>query len=300
MFGAVILFLASCLKQGTMNTDPANASNVVEFANTGSNSTVSGVPEFYSDLGVLSAGGSKTFNINVHYAGVGTAPSDITVTLAIDAATLASYNATNGTAKEVPAATVYNFPTSVVIKQGTNQTTIKATVVVSADFNFNKAYAIPLKIASVSSGIISANYGSAVYSFGVRNKFDGVYQLKGHHNRVPYNYPYDVTMSMMTLGVSSVGFYFDDAGSWGHPIGTSSGVSWYGAAISPVIVFDAATDLVASVFNQGGATPITMYTGAGSGVSRFDPATHNIYVYWNYNNNPARAFFDTLNYIGPR
>jgi hypothetical protein len=43
-----------------------------------------------------------------------------------------------------------------------------------------------------------------------------------------------------------------------------------------------------------------MFTGAGSRVSLFDPATHNITVDWNYNANPLRAFFDDLEYIGPR
>jgi hypothetical protein len=96
MLGVLMISLSSCLKEGVMNTDPNYASNVIEFANTGDNYTTSGVPGYYSDLGSVKVGGSKNFNINVHYTGPGNAPSDITVTLAIDAATLATYNAANG------------------------------------------------------------------------------------------------------------------------------------------------------------------------------------------------------------
>ena len=86
----------------------------------------------------------------------------------------------------------------------------------------------------------------------------------------------------------------------GHPIGTADGISWYGASITPVIKFDPATNLVVDVYNIGSSTPITMFTGAGSRVGKYDPQTKKIIVDWNYNDNPLRAFFDDLTYIGPR
>ena len=76
-------------------------------------------------------------------------------------------------------------------------------------------------------------------------------------------------------------------------------VSWYGSAIAPVVVFDLATNFVTNVFNQGGATPISIYTGAGSGQGR-QAADKTMYIYWRYNANDARAFVDTLTYVGPR
>lgn len=299
--GASVLMFASCLKEGAMNTDPSKATNVIEFANTGDNTAPSGIPGYYTDLGVLAAGDSAKFNINVHYTGPGTATSDITVTLGTDQASLTTYNTTNGTSKEMPPASVASFPTSVVIKKGTSQTTVQATVKISPDFNYNKAYALPIKITAVSTGIISGNYGVSVYSFGVRNKYDGVYKLRGYHTRVPYNFPYsDITMEMRTLGANAVGFYWPDAGSFGHPIGVGPGsVSWYGSAISPVVVFDLATNLVTNVYNQGGATPISIYTGPGSGQGR-QAADKTMYIYFRYNANDARGFLDTLTYVRPR
>ena len=67
MLGVLMISLSSCLKEGVMNTDPNYASNVIELANTGDNVTTSGIQGYYSDLGSVAAGASKTFNINVHY-----------------------------------------------------------------------------------------------------------------------------------------------------------------------------------------------------------------------------------------
>ncbi len=299
--GASVIMFASCLKEATMNTDPSQATNVIELNNSGDNIAPSGIAGYYEDLGVLAAGDTAKFNINVHYTGPGTAPADIVVTLATDANSLATYNTANGTTLETPPATVASFPTSVTIKKGTSQTTVSAVVKLSADFNFNKAYALPIKITAVSSGLISGNYAASVYSFGVRNKYDGVYKLSGYHTRVPYNFPYsNITMEMRTVGATAVGFYWPDAGSFGHPIGVGVGsVSWYGSAIAPVVVFDAATNVVSNVYNQGGSTPISIYTGAGSGQGR-QAADKTMYIYWRYNANDARGFLDTLKYVGPR
>ena len=301
--GSAVLMLASCLKEANMNTDPSTATNVIELANTTDNTAPAGVPGYYIDLGVLAAGDSAKFNINVHYTGPGTAPNDITVTLSKDDATLTTFNTTNGTSKVAPVATVINFPSTVVIKKGTSQTTVQATVTLSSDFNFNAAYALPIKISAVSSGVISGNFGSSVYAFGVRNKYDGVYRMKGFHTRSPYNFPYDETMEMRTLGAASVGYYWPAAGAFGHPIGIgpNNTLNWYGGSISPVVVFDPATNLVTNIYNQGSTTtPISIYTGAGSGQCRQDQSTKTMYLYWRYNANDARGFLDTLTYLHAR
>lgn len=168
--------------------------------------------------------------------------------------------------------------------------------------NPSLTYGLGFRILSSTEGKVTVN-NTLVIVIGAKNKYDGVYQMKGVHNRVPYNFPYDTEMHMITTGASSVIFYWPDAGSIGHPIGVgpNNDLSWYGPAIAPHIVFNAANDLVADVFNNAGlATPISIYTGAGSGQGRYDAATKTIYVYWRYNANDLRAFMDTLVYTGPR
>ena len=176
--------------------------------------------------------------------------------------------------------------------------TIPDATVLDPSTTYGLAFTIT---AADANGTISYNR-TVVATIGAKNKYDGVYNLKGYHNRTPYTFPYDTDMHMITTGAASNAFYWPDAGSVGHPIGIGPGndLSWYGPAIAPIVVFNPATNLVTNVFNNGGPTPITMFTGPGSGLSRYDESTKTIYVYWNYNNNPLRAFFDTLVYLGPR
>jgi hypothetical protein len=161
-------------------------------------------------------------------------------------------------------------------------------------------YGLAFTITSAdANGVISFNR-TIVVEIGAKNNYDGEYNLRGFHNRPGFQFIFDQTIHMVTTGASSVIFYWPLAGSIGHPIQTPTGVSWYGPAIAPHVVFDPSTNLVSNVFNNAGGTPIDIYTGAGSGQGRFIPSTKEMFVYWRYNFNNDRAFMDTLTYIGPR
>ncbi len=185
---------------------------------------------------------------------------------------------------------------------------LKISVLNSNTLDPQYSYGVGLTIKSVDQGYtIAANQKNIVVSFSIKNKYDGVYNLKGVHNRVPFNYPYETVMHMITTGPSSVAFYWPDAGSAGHPIGVgpNNSLSWYGPAVSPVVVFNQANDLVTNVYNVGaGGPPIDIYTGAGSGQGRFVdnavPTNKKMYVYFRYNANDLRGFLDTLTFISPR
>lgn len=241
-----------------------------------------------------------------------TAPTDILVYLTKVDALVTNYNTTNsGTLTAVSstdAALQYDFSKPVVIKKGTRRASIIMKVN-PAKFDLSKKNAIGIGILRVEGGNASINttdQSKLVVEFGARNKYDGVYRMTGIHNRPTYQFRYDQTMHMISVGDNSVIFFWPEANSVGHPIGTgpdpSVDFSWYGPAIAPVVVFNTATDVVSSVFNNPpNATPITRFDGAtGANVSRFENGTKRIIVHWNYNNNPDRAFFDTLTYLRPR
>lgn len=176
----LITGLTSCLKERAMNTDASQSPSVIAFGNTENNVAASSstYPGFYSDLGTLATGASKTFNVIVQYDGAGDAPSDITVNLALDNALLTKYNTENGTSYVVPPTAVYSIPSTLTIKKGTRTASAEAKITNNSSFDFNKAYAIPVTIASTSNNApVSANFGKAVYSFGVRNIYDGVYSV---------------------------------------------------------------------------------------------------------------------------
>lgn len=208
----------------------------------------------------------------------------------------------------LPAGTYSVNTMSPVIESGTRNTQeLEITVTNTDQLDPNISYGIGFTITSVDQGYnIAANMQNVVIGFTIKNKYDGVYRLQGYHNRAPYTFPYDTEIHLVTNGPNEVYFYWPEVNSQGHPIGVGPGsMSWYGPDVSPVIVFNTTTDLVTDVYNAATAVPITMFTGAGAGVSRFEqdlttPTNTKMYVYWNYSNNPLRAFFDTLTYIGPR
>lgn len=299
LLSMVSLAMASCLKDKGFENGEYGAirgTEGKEFV------TIPKAARKTNPMALESKAGEQTIKLfTVAYDYVDPAGSDITATVKVnnDLVTAADPDVV------ILPASVYSVPNNTI--------TVSAGGRISNEFAFNintstldptKKYGIGFTLESVSkSGVsIPDNMKNVVFVFALKNKYDGVYTLKGYHNRVPYNYPYETEIHMVTTGPNSVIFYWPEAESEGHPIGVGPGsMSWYGPAISPVVVFDPATDLVTDVYNNPpNPTVITMFTGTGSRVSKYDPATKSITVDWNYNGNPERAFFDDLTYIGPR
>ena len=263
------LAFTSCLKDH-LAVDPAQSNNVVEFENTGSIVSPAGAvhPRFSSDLGVLEPNDSAKFNLNLSYSGAEMAPGDITVTLEVDTAALNAYNAEQGTDYELPPASVFRFPGTVVIKSGTRKTQVQATIIRTADFDFDANYALPLKIASASTGIISGNFGIAVFSFGARNIYDGIYTVTGNMvdnvSSTLWGY-YPVEAKLISYTGNSIAYYDDTyAHNYGHriksgPAGGPFTDSYYGS-FSPVFYFDAA----------GNVTSVGNYYGKDAGANKRD------------------------------
>lgn len=304
----ILLGLSSCLKKDPMNIDPSKgAKNIIEFANTGNDisGSSSTYPEFHIDLGSLANGASATFKINVSYSGVDVAPQDITVNLSLDQATLTTYNTQNGTNYVIPTSDIFSLPTSVVIKKGTHIGQATATINNTNNFDFNASYALPIQIASTSMGSVSANFGKAIYSFGLRNIYDGSYDL--HINTVGWGAygiadgtPMDWgTIGMVTSGANSLVF---DAGS---QVAFTAGGSQTGfGATNPQFTFDPATNLLIEVKNlvadDGRGRAFKLNPAITD--SRYDPTSKTIYAAYimSQNGRPPQYIYDTLTYIGSR
>lgn len=248
----LLVGLSSCLKEREGNNHyPDKAGNIIEFANTGDNlaTSTSKYPRFSTDLGSIALGESKTFNINVSYSGAQNASSDITVNLQLDQALLDMFNDQNGTEYEVPPAGIVEYPTSVVIKAGTRKTTVEAKVTLTNDFDFDKSYALPLKITSSSAGTISSNFGGAVYSFSVRNQYDGRYEVTALSPFLDVTNPsftgyYPLHIDLTTYTGNSVAFIDnEDLGTAGHLFNAGGGLSYYGT-FAPVFFFDQAGNVI--------------------------------------------------------
>ncbi len=244
----------------------------------------------------------QTITTKVHLEADKPATEAITVTITRNPALLPSG------VVAIPA-TNYTVPATVTIPAGAMSVDVPIVISGANTFNPSSSYGLGLSLASVTPGnyVIAGNMKNLVYTFSLKNKYDGLWRLRGWHNRTPYTFTYDVNdMELRTLSANSVEFWWRSAGDNGHPIGISpTSVSWYGNTVAPVIVFNTTNDQVTDVYNKNlaaGGPPISVYTGAGSGQGRFTTVNgvKTIYVYWRYNANDLRAFMDTLTYIGPR
>ena len=132
----------------------------------------------------------------------------------------------------------------------------------NSSFSLDENYALPLTIASVSSGTVSGNFGKAVYSFSARNPYDGVYSVEATAPMVDavsaaLTGLYPIEMQLITYTGNSVAMYdaepYFSLGYY-HPISSGGAISAYGS-FSPVFFFD----------NTGKITSITNYYGQESG-----------------------------------
>ncbi len=297
LFLAISLGATSCLKKDRMNIDvDGGPRNVVEFANTGNNvsSALSTYPRFNMDLGSLATGESTTFPVNLSFSGVEVAPQDITVQLELSDAGLAKFNTENSSHYEIPDASIYSFPTSVVIPKGKQTASIMVTITLSAAYNFSKAYALPLKISSASYGTVSGNYGIAMFSFGARNQYDGMYSYSGSIYRNSASGP-DLSLSgtftnlapraLATLSANSLSL----VPTWvnGSGIGGVDGTH---------ITIDQATNLV-TVSATGNAS---MHNTVGE-TNNYDPVARKFTLAFDWGTAPnTRVATMVLTYIGPR
>lgn len=136
-----------------------------------------------------------------------------------------------------------------------------------------------------------------------RSFYDGKFIMNGFSNIPGYQFPYtNVPMELITGGLNEVAFYWPQVGSIGHPyaIDANNTLSWNGAWMTPAIKFNRTTNEITDVYNLSTSPPMSLYTGSIPTHNYFDSINRKVYVAWQYNNNPNRAFFDTLSYVGPR
>lgn len=301
LLAIIVLAMAGCLKDkgfedneyGIKNPDASPPA--VGFANG---------KESRSSRAISADATPQTISFVINYTGAAAPTSDVVVNITVDNSIVTAYNTANGTNIVIPPAGSVTIPATVTIPAGQRFVTLDIVIPTAVVLNPNNQYGIGLRITGASDGVaIAGNLKQVLVAINIKNKYDGNYRMNGYHNRTPYTFPYiNIPMDMVTSGPSSVLFYWVEAASVGHPIGTAPGaVSWYGPTVAPEVTFDPTTNVVTTVTNSDPAGPvITLFTGAGSFPSRYDPATKTIYVCWNYNNNPLRAFFDTLKYNSPR
>lgn len=173
-----VLSTTSCLKdEDLLSPDDSNSHNVIEFYNLTAPTSLGTAPHVMYVPTTLEVQPSQEFQIAVSYTGVEAgAPEDITVNFAVEPKILDDYKAAvanTGLYVHAPAST-YEMPTSVVIKKGEKRAFV--TIKVKPDqLDPTKSNAIALRITSASHGVVSGNFGTAIYSMPIKSIWEGVY-----------------------------------------------------------------------------------------------------------------------------
>jgi len=171
----IIAGISSCVEEDPF-FDPDDVENVIEFKSAGNiqtNVTTAPYALFINSYPQLSP--ESDMDIVVSYSGADVASTDITVYIGVGTSEmLEAFNEVRETNYEIIPSSMYTLPASVTIPQG--QRTATYTVKVKPNqFDLTKSYALPLTITSASSGIVSGNFGSAIFAVSAKNQWDGIY-----------------------------------------------------------------------------------------------------------------------------
>jgi hypothetical protein len=289
----VIVTGASCLKDKLSDdllTDPniGGSPRVIEIPGP-----VRATPWYNSSYALSLPIGDKDTTFDVVYVRLAAdqpAPEDIKVQLELDTALLNRYNDSIKTHLVEPSKSLYSFDNAgleVTIPRGQRQGSLKMKVI-PKDISVGQ-YGFGFKIKSVTnSGYrISGNFGNTVVIVGVRNIYDGEYDMKGYALRfgdpvLTGNFT-GAKMSLETTGPNSV--QFGSPALWGNK--AQIGIT------PPEFSIDPVTNKVTNISSDSKDDPA--YT------SRYDPATKTFYISITWGAGPsARLSTDTLTYTGPR
>ncbi len=310
--------LTSCLDEDPF-FDPEAVENVIEFYSAGNvaSPATAPYPLFINSFEIVP---EVDFPIVVGYSGADVAPEDITVTIGIaNESVLEEYNESEGTHYELLPASVYTLPsTTVTIPKGERRATYIVKLKTN-QFDLTKNFALPLTITNASTGIVSGNFNTAVFSVGAKNRYDGLYEVEGtmiDRTNAAFKGYYPKTIALVTQDLNSNSYYDYDQENVGHIFDTGAGLSVYGT-FTAVFHFDDSntTDLVdpvASVTNAAGQPVATGTMRAGmiepTGVNKFtfaaDGTPLTMEVTYTMTQTaamvPRTTWTETYTYIGPR
>jgi hypothetical protein len=221
-----------------------------------------------------------------------------TAKIVISTNAVEDYNAENGTnftPVTVPAFSLVNdqFTLSATERDKPVQIKIKPVDVATGE------NAIGLVISQADGSEVSKIADTLIVALSVKNKYDGVYNLRGFHNRTSpdYSAPYDEEVELITSGSNSVYMYWEPAGGPAHPIAGGTGAY---SSFTTNFIFDPNTNKLVGWDLSPYPTTVDCAVGPATD-SRYDPVTKKIYAQIYYNNNPSqRGFTDTLTYLRPR
>jgi hypothetical protein len=193
--------------------------------------------------------------ITIRYSAPKKAAGTIHVKLAIDNTLVTAYNTANGTNFLALPANAFSFPNGLEfdLPGGHEAEYVLPMVLNKNNLNLQNAYAIGLKIESVSEGVIDQLQKNIIVTILVKNKYDGVYEINGtfvDYSNPAFTAAYPLEWELVTTGPSQV--KVQDAVYFGTPtpafIFLNNGSLTYYGSFGLIVNFDA-NDNVSSVVN---------------------------------------------------
>lgn len=246
-------------------------------------------------------------------AGNDPAPEDIKVQLELVPSLLEAYNDTNGTHLEPLPANLYTLSSNdmtITIPKGEREGALDITLIPNDLLTGEYALAFRIKSVSNPEYQISGNFNNAVVIIGVKNQYDGVYEVTGvkfvDQINPLFTGLYPLTVHLITTGPNSVAFYDPDGfHDYIHPMSNNGNFSGYGS-FTPEFFFDASGNgVVTNVLNYYGNPAGNGRSGAidPTGENKMDMSTRTMkvkYFMLQPGSSVRVAFDETFTYVGPR
>lgn len=168
---SIALLQSGCVKSRSGETDLSQIQPIILIPE-------GGLSTFSSEALVFPAtDAADTATFHVNYAATNVASANETVTLAVDAGAIASYNSSSTIQYVLAPDSIFSFTTSAVtLSKGNNYTGSIPLVVYPSKVDPTKNYMIPISIKTAPTGTtISGNYGTIYYHL-IGNPIAGTYE----------------------------------------------------------------------------------------------------------------------------
>ena len=163
------------------------------------------------------------YSFDVNIASPMPPSQNITITMAVDKATLDKYNADNGTDFQLLPASLYQFPSpTTTVIAGTRLAPVTVSFFSGKDkvpdpSVYNDAqYALPIRITGASNNVtVSGNYATKIIFLKIKNAYEGEYRSVGTFTFPTSSRKIDRPKELLTIDGNTVETEFADLGSSG-------------------------------------------------------------------------------------
>jgi hypothetical protein len=204
-----------------------------------------------------------------------------------DASAITAYNAAHSTSYIALPATAFTIDPSnpkagndytLTFNPGEFYKQLKITVPDASVLDPNRKYALGFTLGSVdNNGKISASENQVVVEVGLKNRWDGVYEVNGTMvdlTTATITGAYPLTWELRTTGANTLAVFDKSRGAQTHNILSGGALSQYGT-FGLNMTIDPATNKITSVINPFGQPAANGRSAAldPTGVNAYDPAT---------------------------